>query len=87
MTTSVQNTVIDDSCLLQATQVRIVKKKSNYDIKYSLASAASDGPCPHGWRPKLKFRAHAENGVSSPQIFHCNLCRLDPGWGSAHTPL
>ena len=36
--------------------------ESKYGIEYSLASA-SNGPCPHGW-------AHAENGDSSPQIFH-----------------
>jgi len=31
-----------------------LRKKGNYGIKYSLASA-SDEPCPHGWGVTLKM--------------------------------
>jgi len=57
--------------MINKTQAQIEKKKSKYDIEYSLASA-SDGPCRRGWGPRWNSAAHTENGVSSPRIFQFN---------------
>jgi len=52
--------------ITNTTQVRIVKKKGKYGIKYSLASV-SDGLCPHGWGGGLTLE------MEFPHLGFCTL--------------